>query len=410
MSVSQQMIPGAKQRRILVDLRGLEPDGINGGLQTYVTWLLPWLVEKHREKFAFIVLARFSNVDLAASLLGEDDAVIVEADSNRALRGRDKGMPTIVVCSMPIVQLIPQLEIKVIYSPLGSLPCIPPTGVSAISLVADMLHMEMSMGLDNTIVRDRARSLEMLEKHATWVQCISHSSESRLLHHKPQLNGRTFFSYLPIHTRFSTDEGSNSKSSRRPFFLYPANFWAHKNHLALIIGYNLYVKQTDADPWGLVLTGADYRGGMKKAKALVSALGIEDRVTFEGYVSDKDMSDLWRSAGALVFPSLHEGFGIPLLEAMHHEVPILTSPNYSLLEIAGPAALYFNPMKPAQISKRMLEVTGSKDVRDRLCKSGTERLKQFSDIEEAGLVVSALSGEEPVRPPFSVQPHCGCPV
>jgi glycosyltransferase involved in cell wall biosynthesis len=410
MSVSQQMIPGVEQRRILVDLRGLEPDGINGGLQTYVTWLLPWLVEKHRERFAFIVLARFSNVDLAASLLGEDDAVIVEADSNRALRGRGKGMPTIVVCSMPIIQLIPQLDIKVIYSPLGSLPCIPPTGVSAISLVADMLHMEMPMGLDYPIVRDRARSLDLLKKHATWVQCISHSSESRLLHHMPKLNGRTFFSYLPIHTRFQTDKGSNSRSSRQPFFLYPANFWAHKNHLALIIGYNLYVKQTDAEPWGLVLTGADYRGGMKKAKALVSALGIEDRVIFKGYVSDKEMSDLWSSAGALVFPSLHEGFGIPLLEAMHHEVPILTSPNYSLLEIAGPAALYFNPMKPAQIAERMLEVTGSKDLRDRLCKSGTVRLKQFSDVEEAGLVVSALSGEVPARPPFSVQPHCGCPV
>ena len=410
MRASKQWVLGSGRKRVLVDLRGLEPDGVNGGLQTYVTWLLPWLLDKHREKFEIVALARFSNLDLAVSLLGEDDAVVVEADSNRALRNGRGRCPTIAVCSMRAVQLIHQLGIEVLYSPLGSLPCVPPMGVCSISLVADMLHLEMPMCLEYPIIRDRTRSLEMLEKHASWVQCISHSSETRLLHHIPRLKGRTFFSYLPIHTRFSNDARLKAPASTKPFFFYPANFWAHKNHLALIIGYNQYLKQTEGEPWDLVLTGADYKGGMEKALALTYSLGIKDRVIFKGYVSDKEMSELWNSAGALVFPSLHEGFGIPILEAMHHKVPILTSPSYSLMEIAGPAALYFNPMKPIQIAGRMLEVAGSKTLRHRLSEKGEERLKKFSDCDEAELVVSALAGEVPVRPSSGVHPQCGCPI
>lgn len=399
-----------KPIRVLVDLRGLESTGINGGLQTYATWLIPWIIHHYREKFVFLALARISNVEIAASLLGAEDAVLVVADFNQEVNRSNLKSPTVVVCSTPIPQLIVHLGIECIYSPLGGLPCVPPDGVRAISLVADMLHMEMPMSLEYPIVRERSRNLEMLVKHATWVQCISHSSESRLLHHVPALKERTFFSYLPIHARFKRQNFISKGDQTRPYFLYCANYWPHKNHLALILGYNLYLKQTSEEPWDLVLTGADYKGGLGRVRNLVQALAIADRVRFTGYVSDDEMSQYWIDAGALVFPSLHEGFGIPLLEAMHYRVPILTSPNYSLTEIAGDAALYFNPMKPSQISDRMVEITSSPELRARLCDAGIRRLSQFSDKDEADLVVAALAGITPCRQPSQLHTVCGCPI
>ena len=106
-------------------------------------------------------------------------------------------------------------------------------------------------------------------------------------------------------------------------------------------------------------------------------------------MSDAGLAELWREAGALVFPSLHEGFGIPLLEAMRHRVPILCGPDYSLNEIAGDAALYFNPRKPIQIAARMKELAQNPDVAERLRTAGTERLARFRADDEAELVVDS---------------------
>jgi glycosyltransferase involved in cell wall biosynthesis len=163
------------------------------------------------------------------------------------------------------------------------------------------------------------------------------------------------------------------------------------------MGYHQYVQKQGAVAWDLVLTGAEYRGGMQQVSQTVEALGLRERVTFLGYVSDQELGKIWKGAGGLVFPSLHEGFGIPLVEAMHHQVPILTSPNYSLEEIAGSAALYFDPTKPEQIGDRMSELAASPDLAAKLVKRGADRLMRFSDSREADLVVDALLGQVPSR-------------
>lgn len=402
------------RRNVLVDLRGLETDGSNGGLQTYVSWLLPWLVRHHREKFAFLALARFQNIEFAASILGDEDAVWIESNSDVALQAPGSGQPAIATGSWSVEFAISSLGIDTIYSPLGPLPCTPPDGVHSVALVADMLHAEMPMCLDHSIVQQRSRYITHIARHASLIQCISHSSESKFLQHFPSAAGRTFFSYLPVHKRFERVEPDHAvtleTSNARPYFLYPANFWPHKNHLGLIVGYHQYVRKQGNTAWDLVLTGADYNGGLERARETAASLGLGDRIRFVGYVTDDALEAIWKKAGALVFPSLHEGFGIPLIEAMHHRIPILTAPSYSLIEIAGPAALYFNPMKPEQIASRMNELSTSPSLADQLRQRGVERLARFSDMSEVTSVVTALMGERPKRSSSELQDVCGCPV
>ena len=83
-------------------------------------------------------------------------------------------------------------------------------------------------------------------------------------------------------------------------------------------------------------------------------------------------------AAALIYPSLYEGFGIPILEAFSRDVPILLSDRSSLPEIAGDAALYFDPEKPETIAEAVCRIMTDPDLRTDLTRRGRKRLNDFS--------------------------------
>jgi len=110
---------------------------------------------------------------------------------------------------------------------------------------------------------------------------------------------------------------------------------------------------------------------------LPKKLGIEDRVKFLGRVDDKDLPALYSGAIALTFPSLFEGFGLPILEAQACGCPVLTSNVSSMPEVAGKGALYVNPDDADDIVKGMMEIN-NQDTRKKLIKAGFENAKRFS--------------------------------
>lgn len=112
--------------------------------------------------------------------------------------------------------------------------------------------------------------------------------------------------------------------------------------------------------------------------ALPKKLGIEQNVIFTGRVSDTDLNRLYKNALAFTFPSLFEGFGLPVLEAFEAKVPVITSNNSSLPEVAGDAALLIDPYKTEEIMLAMLKIYNDKNAQRDLVKKGTEQLKQFS--------------------------------
>jgi glycosyltransferase involved in cell wall biosynthesis len=131
--------------------------------------------------------------------------------------------------------------------------------------------------------------------------------------------------------------------TREPFLIYPANFWPHKNHDRLFQAFALV--RSERPELRLVLTGADHRGRMLPA-------GVESR----GHVPLAALVELYRSAAALIFPSLYEGFGIPCLEAMACACPVAASRVASLPEVCGDAAVYFDPESVADIARAIDDV------------------------------------------------------
>jgi len=101
-------------------------------------------------------------------------------------------------------------------------------------------------------------------------------------------------------------------------------------------------------------------------------------VVFTGYVSQEKLPCLYRNADLFVFPSLYEGFGLPVLEAMACGTPVITSNTSSLPEVAGDAAVLVDPYSVEDIADAMERVLTDPDLRTELSRKGKERAKQFT--------------------------------
>ncbi|MEQ8673030.1 MAG: glycosyltransferase family 1 protein [Aggregatilineales bacterium] len=155
------------------------------------------------------------------------------------------------------------------------------------------------------------------------------------------------------------------------YFLFIGTLQPRKNIARIVKAYQLYRNATD-HPAELVLAGGK---GWLFDEAWVQ--GIEG-VHLIGYIDDADKGALMADAVCLVFPTLFEGFGFPVIESMLCGTPVITSTTSSLPELAGDAALLVNPMDINAISNAMTQIETDEHLRNQLIQLGTEQAKQFN--------------------------------
>jgi glycosyltransferase involved in cell wall biosynthesis len=110
----------------------------------------------------------------------------------------------------------------------------------------------------------------------------------------------------------------------------------------------------------------------------IERLGLQDSVRVQGYVPDADLPAIYNLAKALAFPSLYEGFGLPILEAMACGTPVLTSDCSSLPEVAGDAAVLVDPCSQESLSEGLHRILRDAQLREQLRAAGFKRAAQFS--------------------------------
>lgn len=160
-----------------------------------------------------------------------------------------------------------------------------------------------------------------------------------------------------------------------PLLLNVGALKAHKNQLRLVQAL-ARVRATAPDS-RLVLSGA-ITPYADEVGAEAARLGLDDAVVMTGYVDARDLEGLYRAADVFVFPSLNEGFGLPVLEAMGRGVPVVSSDRASLPEVAGDAALLVDPESADDIADAVVRVIGDAELRDGLVAAGRHRPESFT--------------------------------
>jgi glycosyltransferase involved in cell wall biosynthesis len=190
-------------------------------------------------------------------------------------------------------------------------------------------------------------------------------------------NGVDLTAFYPRSRRAESKVFSQPFSFRRPYILYASRIdHPIKNHIRLFRAFEIFKSRTGA-PHRLVLAGADSHDAALVKAAVPKNLYRND-IFFTGNFPPAGLPELYANADFVVFPSLYEGFGLGILEAMASGVPVVCARAASLPETAEHAALYFDPWNPEDMADRMVTIITNRDIYRECRALGLERVKAFS--------------------------------
>jgi glycosyltransferase involved in cell wall biosynthesis len=178
------------------------------------------------------------------------------------------------------------------------------------------------------------------------------------------------------------------------YVLFVGTLEPRKNVKTLLQAFAHVIADAPQDGLRLVIAGGE-GWGREDYLATVAALKMHDYVVFTGFVEDDDLPDLYRGALLFVYPSLYEGFGLPVLEAMACGTPVITSNCTSLPEVAGDAALFVDPTQPEMLAAAISSVMHDGELRQALRAKGLARARAFSwdAVAEQTLALYRAIGE-----------------
>lgn len=160
-----------------------------------------------------------------------------------------------------------------------------------------------------------------------------------------------------------------------PYLLYVGSLGRHKNVSTLLRAYQR-ARRESGIPHDLVLTGSAQWG--REVMECYDALDVRNHVLLTGWVPDDDLSVLYREADAFVFPSLYEGFGLPVLEAMSYGLPVIVSTGGALPEVVGSAGTLVSPEDEHGFANAIARVVLEKEARAVMAEASLARAREFS--------------------------------
>ena len=306
--------------------------GLSGGSETYARQLCRALGRVGELRYR-VFLPEIA-VDAADGLPW---TVVGRYRASRSLPGRVAAMSVAAARAGRLRQDLELDRLDAIHFPLSIM--LPPVGrPAAATTVLDLQHEEHPEFFGRAELAYRRVVYGWTIRRSRIVITISEHARQTLL----ERHGLAPDRVRAIHLAVDHDVFNPGGPPRGEDLLYPARPWAHKNHARLFEAFALL--RHERPNLRLVLTGEGDYGALPA--------GVEAR----GRVSTEALADLYRRAAALVFPSLYEGFGMPLVEAMACACPVASSSATSLREVAGDAARLFDPRDPEDIARAVDDV------------------------------------------------------
>ena len=203
---------------------------------------------------------------------------------------------------------------------------------------------------------------DLIEKHGYQI-----TAPYKIIHHGV---GRHFFSNNQLNSSVIKIKIPT------PYILFVGSIQFRKNLARLVEAFGM-LKETRRIPHKLVLVGRN-SWGAELVFEKINELSLQHDVIFTGYVADNDLPQIYAGADVFAYTSLHEGFGIPILEAFASETVVITSQVYSMPEVAGDAAIYVDPRDAGSIATGLWRAISDQELRKQLRERGVQRARQFT--------------------------------
>jgi glycosyltransferase involved in cell wall biosynthesis len=399
-------MPVRDLQRVVIDLTPILPGGENGGAKVVTLELIRLLAQLAPAcEFILLTVSR-SHEELAAFEAANVTRLQIDVRSpglapnrNLVIRLREL-IPARAIEGLSALyqrwsehiplrnSLLRHLGADLLFCPFTS-PNFYDPAVPLVSIIYDLQHRYFPQFFEPSDAQQRDRAFLNACRWSRFIVCPSAYVRQTILQQATIASDR--IETIPILLPHRLVKPPASESERvlaslalKPerFLLYPANFWPHKNHEALLKAFSIFLSVNAGSDLKLVLTGAAsplcnaLKEGCRRASALSKA------VVFPGYLPNTAFSALLYSCLAIVFPSLFEGFGMPVVEGMAASKPVLASNRTSLPEVAGDAALYFDPANPTEIADAITRVESDSGLRRVLAEKAAARSRMFGRPEE----------------------------
>ncbi|TRU86736.1 MAG: glycosyltransferase family 1 protein [Microcystis novacekii Mn_MB_F_20050700_S1] len=279
-------------------------------------------------------------------------------------------------------------EYDLLHSPHYALPPEELTGnLPRLLTIYDLIPIKATEFVPPSLTNYFQKIINSVNIQKDWVTCISEYTRQEFCEYTGMSLERAFVTPLAADEQFyPVDNPEEIQLTRQRYNLPEGDYFLclashlepRKNIPFLIRSFIQLINEQPNLDINLVLIGSLRHKRPELITLMEELKAYQNRVIFTGYVPDEDLSALYSGAKAFIFPSLQEGFGLPILEAMQCGTPVISSNATSLPEVAGEAAILINPYDKDELSQAMLNLLSDEKLRNELTQKGIERAKQFS--------------------------------
>lgn len=279
---------------------------------------------------------------------------------------------------LPLALHIENQKPDVFFSPSHYAPRFSP--IPTVISIMDLSYIHFPHLFKKTDLYKLKRWTKYSVIQAEKVLTISNASKNDIIHQYHIKPEKIIVTYpgLPMQIANKKDELVIEKYKiKKPYILFVGTLQPRKNIVRLIEAFSEIMKKNDKKDLGLVVVGK--KGWMyEEILQAPKKYSVEEHVQFLEFVGDNDLPALYSNASCFVLPSLYEGFGLPVLEAMSYECPVITSNISSLPEAGGDAALYVDPTNVHDIADKIVQVLADDKLRKKMIEKGKKQIAKFS--------------------------------
>ena len=234
-------------------------------------------------------------------------------------------------------------------------------------------------------------SAKFAEKYKKWmanlradeVFCISHSTRMDFFAERPDYDERKVkVVYLAADAKFKPTSSPDIREKygikTKKYFLAVSELTERKNFEHLVKAFLRFLDNSKTEDISLAIIGVKRAGYEALNRLVAEQKSYQDKIDLTGFVADEDMAALYSQAEVFIYPSLYEGFGLPVLEAMQCGTAVVCSDNSSLPEVGGEAVQYISGHDEAETARVLSELYYNDTLKEKLQIQGLERAKYFS--------------------------------